>query len=217
MSAAAILRDSAAAGVTLSLSATGTIKATGDQSAMDLWLPAIRAHKPGIVALLAEGANDKLYKAARFWLLHFPDREPLTVAFSPAASHAEVLAIYPAALAAEPIEPGRRQPDTLLAGDQEAAVLAWLAAIGETDDATIADVLTRCRRDADARAYYLSRAGYAVTDDDRRCCRQCGNLRSGVCVVARPGGQVSAIRGYRPASPDMPQRCAGYLIRTAQC
>ena len=147
---------------------------------------------------------------SRFWQLHFPGREPLTVAFSLAASHAEVLAIYPAALAAEPIEPGRRQPDTLLAGDQEAAVLAWLSEIGETDETTIAEVLTLCRHDDDARAYYLGRAGYAVTDDDRRCCRQCGNLRSGVCVVARPGGRVSAIIGYRPASPDVLQRCAGY-------
>ena len=38
------------------------------------------------------------------WLLHFADREPLTVAFSPAATHAEVLDAYPDALAAEPIE-----------------------------------------------------------------------------------------------------------------
>ncbi|MCC2866310.1 MAG: hypothetical protein LK562_00715 [Candidatus Accumulibacter phosphatis] len=117
----------------------------------------------------------------RRWLLHFADREPLTVAFSPAATHAEVLAIYPDALAAEP-----------------------------DDEATIDDVLTLCRHDDDARVYYLGRAGYAVTDDDRRCCSQCRNLRAGVCTVARPGGRVSAIVGYRPASPDMPQRCAGY-------
>ena len=49
------------------------------------------------------------------WLIHFADRNPLTVAFSPSATHAEVLDAYPAALAAEPIAPGRRQPDTPLA------------------------------------------------------------------------------------------------------
>lgn len=144
------------------------------------------------------------------WLIHFADRNPLEVAFSPAATHAEVLDMYANALAAEPIAPDLRQPDTLLAGDQEAAVLAWLAQIGETDQTTIDDVLTLCRHDEEARVYYLGRAGYAVTDDDRRCCSQCGNLRSGVCTVARPGGVVSAIRGYRPASPGILQRCAGY-------
>ena len=208
MSATAILRETAAAGVTLSLSSAGTIKAVGNQAAVDLWLPAIREHKTGIVALLAEGTAAAV---SWLWLLHFADRNPLEVAFSPAATHAEVLDAYPAALAAEPIAPGRRQPDTLLAGDQEAAVLAWLSEIGETDQATIDDVLTLCRQDEEARVYYLGRAGYAVTDDDRRCCSQCGNLRGGVCTVARPGGVVSAIRGYRPASPGVLQRCAGYL------
>ncbi|MBN8517598.1 MAG: hypothetical protein J5X22_21290 [Candidatus Accumulibacter sp.] len=169
MSAATILKDSAAAGVTLSLSSTGTIKAAGTQAAVDLWLPAIREHKTGIVALLAEGAN---------------------------------------------VEPGRRQPDTLLAGDQEAAVLAWLAAIGETDEAIVADVLTLCRQGEDARRYFLGRAVEISANDDRRCCSQCLNLLSGVCVVARPGGRVSAIRGHRPALPDMPQRCSGYSPNT---
>jgi hypothetical protein len=46
--------------------------------------------------------------------------------------------------------------------------------------------------------------------DDRRFCTQCLNLRGGVCIVAKPGGLVSAIVGYRPALPDMLQRCAGY-------
>lgn len=105
---------------------------------------------------------------------------------------------------------GRWRPDELLAGDQEAAVLAWLSEIGETDRAIVAEVLALCRHDDDARAYYLIRAGYAVTDDERRRCSQCGNLRSGVCVVARPGGLVSAIVGYRPALPGVLHRCAGY-------
>lgn len=151
--------------------------------------------------------------ASASWLLHFPDREPLTVTvtFSPPSTHAEVLDAYPAALvAAEPIESGRRHHDTPLAGDQEAAVLAWLSEIGETDETTIADVLTLCRQDEEARRYFLGRAVEISANDDRRRCSQCGNLRSGVCVVARPGGRVSAIVGYRPASPDVLQRCAGY-------
>lgn len=154
--------------------------------------------------------NDALESSAR-WLLHFSDRESLAVAVSPPATHAEVLNAYPDALAAEPIEPGRRQPDTLLAADQEAAVLAWLAQIGETDRAIVAEVLALCRHDDDAQAYYLSRVGAdPQIDDDRRRCSQCGNLRGAACIVAKPGMLVSAIIGYRPASPGVLQRCAGY-------
>jgi len=145
------------------------------------------------------------------WLLHFADRNPLTVACTPAASHAEVLAIYPDALAAEPIEPGRRQSGRALAGDEESAIRAWLATIGETDQTIVDEVLAACRYDCDARAYYLGRPGAdPQIEDNRRCCSQCSNLRSGLCVVARPGGLVSAIVGYRPASPGVLQRCAGY-------
>lgn len=111
---------------------------------------------------------------------------------------------------AEPFYAGRWRPDELLAGDQEAAVLAWLAQIGKTDQAIVAEVLTLCRHDDDARACYLGQAGCAVTGDERRCCSQCRNLRGAECIVARPGGLVSAIVGYRPAPPGVLQRCAGY-------
>lgn len=145
------------------------------------------------------------------WLIHFRDRDPLEVAFSPTATHDKVLASYPSALAAEPIEAGRRQPDTLMTGKQETAFVAWLAQIGESDETIIDDVLTLCRQDDDARAYYLGRAGAdPQIKDDRRFCTECSNLRAGVCIVARPGGVVSAIRGYRPALVNVPVRCAGY-------
>ncbi|WP_291981959.1 MULTISPECIES: hypothetical protein [unclassified Candidatus Accumulibacter] len=211
MTAAEILRDSAAAGVTLKLSATGSIKATGTQAAVSRWLEPIRANKAGIVALLSEDANEKPRTASR-WLIHFADREPLEVALSPAVSHAETLASYPEALAAEPIEPGRRQPDALLTARQEGMIRAWLGQIDETDGEIVASVLQQCRHDEDARAYYLDRALDAVTDDfdDRRSCHQCSNLRCGVCIVAEPGGRVPAIRGHTPVAPAMLRRCGGY-------
>ena len=47
--------------------------------------------------------------------------------------------------------------------------------------------------------------------DDRITCPQCENFTySGICNVARPGGPVSAQKGYRPARPDMRQRCSGF-------
>lgn len=217
MTAATILRDSAAAGVTLSLSAAGTIKATGEKAAVALWLATIKENKVDIIALLSEGASRKPCRAASRWLIHFSDRNPLTVDFSPPATHAAVLASYPSALAAEPIEASRRQPATMLPGKQEAMVVGWLAQIGEFDEAIVGEVLAQCRHDEDARQYFLVRAGEGITADteDRRRCDQCGNLRSGVCVVAKPGGLVSANVGYRPGLPDMLQRCAGYSPNAA--
>jgi hypothetical protein len=212
MTAATILRDSAAAGLTLSLSAAGTIKATGEKAAVALWLATIKQNKVDIIALLSEAASRKPCPAASRWLLHFSDRNPLTVEFSPPATHAEVLASYPGTLAAEPIEASRRQPATMMTSKQEAMVVGWLAQIGEFDEAIVGEVLAQCRHDEDARQYFLRRAGERAASgiDDRRRCGQCGNLRSGVCVVAKPGGVVSAIRGYRP-EPGILQRCLAFV------
>ncbi|HRF05932.1 hypothetical protein [Accumulibacter sp.] len=145
------------------------------------------------------------------WLVHLMDRGPLEVSVSPAASHAEVLASYPDALAAEPFVADIEEGSAPITCNQEAAIVRWLADTGETDHAITTDVLIRCKQDSEARAYYLARARCAVGDDldDRRFCTQCENLRSGVCSVAKPGGVVSAPRGYRPV-PDMLHRCAGY-------
>ena len=45
--------------------------------------------------------------------------------------------------------------------------------------------------------------------DDRRTCKQCLNLEDRSCIVARPGGVVSARRWYEPVA-DILQRCPGY-------
>lgn len=42
-------------------------------------------------------------QCATLWMLHFPDLDPVAVAFAPAVDHAGALAAYPDALAAEPI------------------------------------------------------------------------------------------------------------------
>lgn len=48
-------------------------------------------------------ANPPERKTAAGWLLHFPDLDPVAVAFAPERDQAEVLAAYPDALAAEPV------------------------------------------------------------------------------------------------------------------
>lgn len=58
MTTAMIILEAKADGVILALSDTGTIKATGDRTAVNRWLPIIRENKPGIVAALQETVND---------------------------------------------------------------------------------------------------------------------------------------------------------------
>ncbi len=52
MNTAELIEQATASGVILSLSSTGTIKATGDQSAVDTWLPTIRNNKTDILCKL---------------------------------------------------------------------------------------------------------------------------------------------------------------------
>ena len=202
-------------------------------------IPAISATQPkegaGTVARIATVAvaNPKEEKTAppakvgagdtatafRWWLIHYPDRDPLEVACCPEATHADILERHPDAVAAEPFTPTIRQPSVPLTASEETAIRAWLALIEETDAATIAEVIGQCQRDADARDYFTGRAAAELPKpdplpDDRRTCRQCSNLTyGGVCSVASPGGAVSAIRGYRPVA-DLRQRCEAFKERT---
>ena len=82
----------------------------------------------------------------------------------------------------------------------------------ETMAHTLVTPVTPQHRNAakNTKAGVLTANGHDGDDlDDRRFCTQCENLRSGVCSVAKPGGAVSAPRGYRSV-PDMLHRCAGY-------
>lgn len=111
---AALIEQAAADGVRLALTPAGNVKATGDAAAVARWLPAIREHKPALVAALA--SPDALPRRA--WLLHFAEREPLEVIFCPEQSHAEVLARYPEAIAAQPVPQPEPAPDPLPADDR---------------------------------------------------------------------------------------------------
>ncbi len=58
MTPAAIIKEATADGVNLTLSGTGTIKASGDQAAINRWVPILREHKPGILAVLIESGAE---------------------------------------------------------------------------------------------------------------------------------------------------------------
>ena len=100
-----------------------------------------------------------------------------------------------------------------MTAEEETAIRAWLSHIEETDAAIIAEVLSQCRADAEARAYFLRRAEEVPQpvpdDDDRRHCAQCANLApSGLCLAARRG-EINASRTYHPVD-HLPRRCEGY-------
>jgi len=119
---------------------------------------AVAKSPQGQTALAAKvGAGDTA-TASRWWLIHYPDRDPVEVACCPEATHAEILDRHPDAVAAEPFTPTIRQPSAPLTAIEESAIRAWLALIEETDPATIAEVIGQCQRDADARDYFTGRA-----------------------------------------------------------
>jgi hypothetical protein len=162
------------------------------------------------------GAGDTA-TAFRWWLIHYPDRDPLEVACYPDATHADILERHPDAVAAEPFTPTIRQPSALTASE-ETAIRAWLALIEETDPATIAEVIGQCQRDADARDYFTGRAAAELPKpdpfpDDRRTCEQCANLIARRCQAAKRG-EIVASRNYEPIR-DLPRRCEGYAVFSA--
>ena len=150
MRPAEIIREARADGVRLALSPAGTIKATGDEAVVNRWLPEIREHKAEILKALKIGAA---YTAptSRYWRVHFVDRESVESVHYPDASHSEVLAQNPSAIAAEPFDPNTTLAQIPLTKEQEKAILAWLAQIEEDDPEAIAEVVGRCQREADAR------------------------------------------------------------------
>jgi hypothetical protein len=65
-----------------------------------------RAEEVARIATVAVAnlSESETYTVGHFsWLMHFIDRNPLVVTFSPEVSHAGALAFYPDAVAAEPI------------------------------------------------------------------------------------------------------------------
>jgi hypothetical protein len=92
------------------------------------------------------------------WRISLPGRE-LTVAFSPEATSADILAWYPELTTAEPVTTPDLHPPSMT-GDEEAKIRGWLSRIGEDDPVTIAEVIEGCRRDAAVRNYFIGRAAH---------------------------------------------------------
>lgn len=194
-----------------------TQKAANSQSVASVATVAVANHcKPipeSIPATLAKVGASGTTTVSRWWLIHYPDGDPVEVACCPQATHAEILEWYSDAIAAEPFEPTIRQPSAPMSANDEQAIRAWLALIEETDPATIAEVVSKCQRDADARDYFIGRAAAELPKpdpfhDDRRTCNQCENLIAQRCQAAKRG-EIVASRDYEPIR-NLPRRCEGY-------
>ena len=81
----------------------------------------------------------------------------------PDMTYTAMLAAYPDAVAIEPLPKPQALATSSMTAEEDGKVRAWLKSIGESDAATIDEVLRECRADASARQYFLKRA--AETDN----------------------------------------------------
>lgn len=103
---------------------------------------------------------------------------------------------------------------------EESTIRAWLAHIGETDTATIAEVLDKCGTDTKARQDLIrwiekTRPQPVTFEDDRRRCDQCANLTGRGHCLAAWRGEIAVTRLYEPVR-DLLHRCPGYLPKAAE-
>ncbi|GHU27071.1 hypothetical protein FACS189488_15150 [Betaproteobacteria bacterium] len=108
-----------------------------------------------------------------------------------------MVAWYPGASVAPHPPTSITPPPTRITFEQEAAIRAWLASIGETDPALIADTMNLANRDAVARGYLLERAESAR--ETSRDCRDCASYPPTTARTARhssdaDGGAVRLTR-----------------------
>lgn len=146
------------------------------------------------------------------WLIHFTDRDPLQVSFSPELNHEAALACYPDAVAAEPVADALRRSATRDEADELRELVATIYHDGT--EAVRSEALQAALDNPDVALAALretvEKQGLFI--DDRRTCNQCLNLRYQICTVARPNGIVSAKRGYTPRQMwrEERHRCEGY-------
>lgn len=220
MAAAALLLQAKETGITVWREGE-TLRYRGPNEAIAEWLPVLKEHKAEVLALLQPSTPSDAPTAWR-WLLTYGDgrtrhvnyigpggvtREQVLERY-PEAIEAMPLATYSETSDAEPHEPVM-PPETPRTTEQEEHIRAWLGHIEETDPATITEVLTQCRRDADARAYYLERSAEVPHhDDDRRHCRTCRSFRGDRDPQT---GYCTAYQAHVVDRP--PRRCVQYVPR----
>ncbi|MFA7606247.1 MAG: hypothetical protein WCY08_06655 [Rhodocyclaceae bacterium] len=107
-----IIMQASSDGVTLTVSAAGSLKATGDTSAVNRWLPIIRERKPGIIEALTTDRRP-------------PARRPPTD-----SERAELLALVQAVYATDSDQDRQEATDCAMA-DPDGALLCYRAIAAE--------------------------------------------------------------------------------------
>ncbi|MBU1664277.1 MAG: hypothetical protein KKG92_02615 [Gammaproteobacteria bacterium] len=118
MTAAALIEQADADGLKLWPNG-GRMAYEGPPAVVERWKPILAANKPSILAELnarspvdreASPSAENTPTASRWWLIRYPDRDPVEVACFPPATHAEILERHTEAIAAEPINQAAPEP-----------------------------------------------------------------------------------------------------------
>lgn len=91
----------------------------------------------------------------------------------------------------EAVTPAQATATAGLTVEQEAAILVWLDWIGETDAATIAEVMDECRQYPDARDFYVQRA----EEDLPNAFDHCWSAAVATAIAAIPATQAARSTG----------------------
>ena len=95
--------------------------------------------------------------ASIWWLIHYPDRDPVQVSCCPAVSRGDILEWHPDAEAAEPFTPVITVPDRpMIHGEIEMVRRYCLSEKCQLDE--VQNILDQCQHDADAREYFIKKA-----------------------------------------------------------
>ncbi|MEO6823771.1 MAG: hypothetical protein ABI167_03420, partial [Nitrosospira sp.] len=162
MNAAEIIESAFLEGMSLAITSEGQLHYSGQEEVVARLLPAIRENKTAILGELRrfnkpapEVDHGYADVSFRWWRFRYLDGILKEASYCPPATQAEVLIGEPDAITAEAFQPLAPQPSAPLEEKDEAAILAWLGRIGETDKDTILDVLNSCRTNAEARKFFI--------------------------------------------------------------
>jgi len=144
-----ILRETRNDGVTLEISETGSVRASGNREAVARWLPVLRVHRDELVA--------EIRARSCWWRVTFHDGGVRTIFIPGGDTREGLLRAYPAATKVEPHVPVTGSPDAPMSVTEQTAIKDWLMSIGETDSGAIAHALEVCQGNGAARAYVLSK------------------------------------------------------------
>jgi hypothetical protein len=142
-----------ASGIGLSVTPKGGLRASGNEAAIQMFLPDLIAHKTRIIAALESGRmrGDLVH---RDWKVTYPNREADHTT-SAAVDADELLAWHPGAIAAVMCTPQPERPSNPLSDREIQALTQWLQRGGETDLRAIGGIIDLCNQDKIQRNAWL--------------------------------------------------------------